>query len=450
MVSKRFYIKILLRILLLAISFLLFFALLSYYPNISMLVITGMLITLQIILLLQYINTVNRRLESFFIHHLSGEVTAGFGAGEKANELDGLYRYFSLINEKLEKARAESEIRNNYFKTIVDHTSVGLISFTADGQVELFNDAAKRIFDLHVLKDLKKLDTIREGLSDILISMSPQDLQVISLVIRNELVQLTLRKGTFKTGEKMLYLVSFQNIVHELEQQEIESWQKLVRVLTHEIMNSITPISSLVTTLGRLFIRKDQDHTISPSEVTEQIIERTVRGLEVIENRGQGLIHFVQNYRDVTLIPKPVFQVVVIRNLFNHLQVFYEETLNEKGIVFKSQCNQLLQLRADGRLLQQVMINLVKNAIEALDGRQNPQISLSAQSMQEKIVIEISDNGWGMTQEVLEQIFIPFFTTKPSGSGIGLSLSRQIVRMHGGSMSVYSVPDMGTTFTIRI
>ncbi len=440
MVSESFYIKTVLRILLIALTLLIFFALLFYFPNISLLTISAALAIVQIVLLIRYLMIVYRRIDLFFINYISGELSAGYGKTGEKDEFTGLYRYFKLIGERLEKTRVESEIRNNYFKTIVDHTSVGLISFTPDGKVELFNDAAKKIFGFYVLRELSKLDQIRAGLSEMLIKMEPQEQQLISFVAGNEMVQLTVRKSAFTAGGKVLYLISFQNIISELEQQEIESWQKLVRVLTHEIMNSMTPIISIAATLGNIFKKK----------ITEQSLEKAMVCLETIEGRSQGLVHFVQNYRDVTLLPKPVYQDLKVKDLFMHIKGFYEDEMERRGISLSVQCNPLIQMRADGKLLQQVMINLVKNAMEALDGRPNPEIILTAQSAGERTVIDVTDNGWGIASDALEQIFVPFFTTKEKGSGIGLSLSKQIVRIHGGSLTVHSVKGEGTTFTIRI
>lgn len=450
MVSKQFYYHILFRIVFIIATIYLFFLSLNYFPNISVLIILSSFVMVQISLLIRYINTMNRKLEHFFIHHLSGEVTTDFKRADKTDVFDGLYRYFNQVNEKLEKARTESEIRNNYFRTIVDHTTVGLISFTPDGKVEMLNDAAKNMFGIHMLKDLSRLDQLKDGMSKMLVQMEPHDKQLLSLIVRNELVQLAVRKGIFKTGDKLLHLVSFQNILHELEQKEIEAWQKLIRVLTHEIMNSITPILSLVNTMSRLFRKKEKGKNIRQEELNKQTIEKTVKGLEIIENRGHGLVHFIQNYRDVTLLPKPVFQFLNLHGLFMHVRGLYEDQIARKQITFKIDCHPSLRIKADAKLLEQVLINMVKNSMEALEGKVNGEISLSAHSEKENVIIEVSDNGHCISKTFMESIFVPFFTTKGSGSGIGLSLSRQIVRLHGGSITAWSDPGKRTVFTIRI
>ena len=335
MVSRRFYINISARIILMMITCILFGLAVFRLPNPSVLALLGLLIPVEAYLLIRYLNAINRKLEQFFIMHLSGDVTTSFTASGKTDEFEGLYSYFRRINDKLESSRVESEIRNNYFKTIVDHTSTGLISFTKEGRVELFNDAARKIFRINVLRTLEKLDQFKDGFSDTLKAIKPGESQLINLIIDDDLVQLSTRKAIFRTGNIDLHLVSFQNIKNELEQQEIVSWQKLIRVLTHEIMNSITPIITLVATLTRIFRHKDSGKIKSINELTEHNLEKTMRGLDIIENRGNGLVHFVRNYRSVAILPKPEFQILNLQDMFTRIKDLHEEILAEKHIQAK-------------------------------------------------------------------------------------------------------------------
>lgn len=449
MVSRRFYLNISARIILMMVTCLLFGLAVFRLPNPSVLTLLGLLIPLQAYLLIRYLNSINHKLEQFFIMHLSGDVTTSFSATGRKDEFEDLYSYFRKINDKLETSRVESEIRNNYFKTIVDHTSTGLISFTMEGRVELFNDAARKIFRINVLRSLDKLDRFKEGFSDTLKAIKPGENQLINLIIDDDLVRLSTRKAIFRTGNIDLHLVSFQNIKSELEQQEIESWQKLIRVLTHEIMNSITPIITLVATLTRIFRHKDSGKIKSIGELTEQNLEKTMRGLDIIENRGNGLVHFVRNYRSVAILPKPEFQILNLRDMFTRIKELHEEILAEKKISVSIECPQSLHIQADGKLIDQVLINLFKNAIEAVNGIPAPKIRMSAQNTDNQTVIEVEDNGAGITDYAMQHIFVPFFTTKEGGSGIGLSLSKQIIRLHGGSIGVQSSPGK-TMFTIKI
>ena len=438
------------RILLIALTSLLFFLCVFRYPNPSILILTGTLFLLQIILLIRYINRINEKLEDFFLIYLSGEVMTSGSADRKADEFMPMYQYFDEVKKKLEKSRLENEIQNNYFKTIVDQTTVGLISFTPEGNVQFINEAAKRIFSIHVVRNLKKLDNIKEGFSELLLKMHSNEQKLMSVILNGELIQLAIKKVMFRTAEETLHLVSFQNIRPELDEKEMESWQKLIRVLTHEIMNSMTPIITLVTTITRLYRNKDSGEVRTPAEIQSPMIEKTLKGLDLIESRGQGLIHFVQNYRSVTKLPKPEFRLMNVRDMFQGIRLLFEDQLTQNGIRLTIDCHPSIFVNADGKLLEQVVINLVKNAIEAFDDIPEPSITMSAQSNNGQIIMEVSDNGKGIPPDMLENIFVPFYTTKEKGSGIGLSLSRQIIRLHGGTMNVQSEPFSRTTFTIKI
>ncbi|MCX6287360.1 MAG: ATP-binding protein [Bacteroidetes bacterium] len=449
MVSRRYYLNISVRIILMMVTCILFALAVFRLPNPSILTLLGLLIPIQAYFLIRYLNSINRKLEQFFIMHLSGDVTTSFTGSGRKDEFEGLYSYFRRVNDKLESSRVESEIRNNYFKTIVDHTSTGLISFTMEGRVELFNDAARKIFRINVLRTLEKLDLFKEGFSDTLKALKPGESQLINLIIDDDLLQLSTRKAIFRTGTIDLHLVSFQNIKSELEQQEIESWQKLIRVLTHEIMNSITPIITLVATLTRIFRHKETGILKSLGELTDQNLEKTMRGLDIIENRGNGLVHFVRNYRSVAILPKPEFQILNLNDMFTRINELHEDILKEKNIMVTIECPHSLHLQADGKLIDQVLINLFKNAIEAVNGILVPRIRMTAENTDNQVVIEVEDNGAGITDYAMQHIFVPFFTTKEGGSGIGLSLSKQIIRLHGGTISVQSSPGK-TVFTIKI
>jgi len=449
MVSKRYFFNLIIRLVLISLTCFLLCLSFFLYPNYSVIIILSALFIFQVVILVRYLNGVNKKLENFFLFYLSGDVASSNIQREKRDEFSPLYTYFDMINKKLEGERLKNEIQNNYFKTIVDETAVGLISFKADGSVELFNEAAKKIFGIQVLRNLKKLNNIKEGFSDMLINMASNDRKLISFISDGELNQLATKKVKFRTMNVELHLVSFQNIKPELEEKEIESWQRLIRVLTHEIMNSMTPIVTLVGTIMNKLRRKDKPELIKPQEITPEIVRKTVRGLDLIDSRGKGLIHFVQNYRSITQLPKPEFQIVNVGELFQRVKQLFEAAIESNGLELKVTCHRSLFMNVDGKLLEQVLINLTKNAMEAFEDTQYPVVELSAHSVQDQMVLQVSDNGKGIPADLMEDVFVPFFTTKQKGSGIWLSLSRQIIRLHGGSMTIQSSPG-NTVITIRI
>ena len=227
----------------------------------------------------------------------------------------------------------------------------------------------------------------------------------------------------------------------------MEAWQQLIRVLTHEIMNSITPISSLASTVQSILKTSVQGQTSPDPESLDDINS----AVNTIQRRSEGLIHFVNSYRNLTKIPKPNFQIFQISSLFERIQNLMSKELEEKGIKF-SQCvtPDSLELTADPELVEQVVINLLINSEHSLESQEGAEISLAA-SLDErgKILIKVTDNGPGIPEDVLEKIFIPFYSTKKNGSGIGLSLSRQIMRAHGGNIRVASKAGEETVFTLR-
>jgi signal transduction histidine kinase len=243
-------------------------------------------------------------------------------------------------------------------------------------------------------------------------------------------------------------LASIQNIQSELEEKEMEAWQNLVRVLTHEIMNSITPISSLASTAHEL-LKPGSDPQMQSIE--PEVLLDVREAVQTIQKRSQGLLRFVETYRKITRIPKPKFSIFPIAELFARVLKLMHGELGKKSIEFHSSVEpETLELTADPELVEQVLINLILNSIQALAGKPGGRIELTARlDASSRSIIQVRDNGPGILEEVKEKIFIPFFTTKQEGSGIGLSLSRQIMRLHRGTISVQSRPDVETVFTLK-
>ncbi|UCH20347.1 MAG: hypothetical protein JSU83_17590 [Deltaproteobacteria bacterium] len=271
---------------------------------------------------------------------------------------------------------------------------------------------------------------------------------MVKLQQGDDLLQLSIYATGFILRKQQLMLVAMQNIQNELEEKEMKSWQNLIRVLTHEIMNSITPIASLSSTAYGLL--KNNQECEAPESMNE-IIGDVRDAVNTIEKRSKGLLDFIENYRKLTRIPKPDFRIVQVKDLFERVGNLMKDQLEHQAIDFTIQVDpESLEITADWALIEQVLINMCKNSVEAVQGIRNPKIALTAGTDGlGNPVIKVIDNGKGISEEVAEKIFIPFFTTKPQGSGIGLSLSRQIMRLHKGTLSVTSKPGVETTFVLR-
>ena len=356
---------------------------------------------------------------------------------------------FNDVIDEFKKNRAEKEEHYNYLQTVVQHINIGIICFGRDGKVDMYNNTAKRIFKKNVIRYVTDLASVKAELPDTLIALKAGNKALLKIFTDDELKQLSLYATEFRMRGEDYVLVAFHDIHAELEEKEIESWQKLIRVLTHEIMNSITPISSLASTVHEMLIN-EKDDKLNFNILEDDDLENIDHALLTIQKRSQGLLNFVDIYRNLTRIPKPNFRYFQIKEAFDRAEQLLRPKIEDLNITCA--CNvypEDLMLTADPDLLDQVLINLILNAIDAVKSKENPEVTLIAYNNQNnRTTIEVSDNGTGIQPDIVDKIFMPFFTSKKEGSGIGLSLSRQIMHLHKGSISVKSKIDEGTVFTI--
>lgn len=253
---------------------------------------------------------------------------------------------------------------------------------------------------------------------------------------------LSLETQLIHLEAKPLLIISFQDIKAEMEQKEMEAWNKLLRVLTHEILNSLTPIHSLSFAITQLLQEKG-------SSLDEEDIDDLKLGAATIQKRSDGLMHFVRDYRHVSSVPAPEIQTVGINDLLQRVQYLMQPLADKKGIQLQAEkIHHRYTLQADEKLIEQVLINLVTNSIHALEDRPNPLVQLIFTQSNNTYIIEVKDNGKGIPAENLDQIFVPFFTTRATGSGIGLTLSRNIMKLHNGWMEVESIENQGSVFKL--
>ena len=395
--------------------------------------------------LIYYVNSSNRALKVFLesIRYLDA-VRMHKGKGRSFEELDRLYNEITGIIRKVE---TEREADRQYFKYLVDHVGVGLLSFNETGDVEIMNEAAKKLLKMKSIKQVSELGGLSPTLPAMVSALKPGYQKLIKLTIGNETVVFTMKSAEFRLLNRKVRVVSIQNIKNELEEEELEAWQKLIRVLTHEIMNSITPVNSLTNTIIRLLEQDGQPKR--PEDIDAAILANALEGLHSIEKRNKGLIGFVQSYRSLTRIHKPAYTQFSVTSLFQRISQLARHDVEEASIQLSLMVKgDDLNITADEKLVEQILINLINNAVYALSAAINPVIRLMAGMERDEFVIEVHDNGPGIPDEIIGNIFVPFFTTKDDGSGIGLSLSRQIMRLHGGSVSVRSKPG-DTVFSLR-
>lgn len=450
MVYRRFRINCVLRVISLAMTLALFFFLLFKTTLHAALFILGVAILYQSYALIHYIEKTNRDLTRFFQSIKYSDFSQSFKDNSQGKSFANLRTAFNEVLDAFRKARSEKEEHYRYMQTIVQHVGIGLIAFLPDGNVELINTAAKRLLGVAQLKNIKSLESWSSPLVKALFKLKPKEKTQIRVDDNNELLQLALYSTEFKLRDHTYKLVSIQNIYTELEEKEIDAWQKLIRVLTHEIMNSITPISSLASTINELI--KDSTHLKSAQKTEEsETLTDICDAAQTIQKRSEGLLHFVDAYRSLTLIQKPNFQIFPIKELFNRAAKLIQINLKEKNIKLEIRIEPIsLELAADPELIEQALINLLLNALHAVGGRENAAIILLARlDERSRTIIQVKDNGIGISKDNIDKVFIPFYSTKEVGSGVGLSLSRQIMRLHNGTISVQSKPGVETTVTLR-
>lgn len=450
MIYKSFRLNCVFRILFLSSTFFLFFYLLFKTALYSATFIVGAIILYQIYALIRYVEKTNRDLTRFFQSIKYSDFSQTFKYSGLGSSFDSLKSAFTEVADAFRKARAEKEEHYQYLQTVVQHVGIGLIAFQPDGEVELINTAAKRLLRVPRLKNIKSLESFSKPLMTKLFQLKSRENALVKVEDNNEMLHLALYSTEFKLHGQKFTLVSLQNIHSELEEKEIEAWQKLIRVLTHEIMNSITPIVSLTSTVNGL-INEAYKIKASGKKYEVDTLNDIQQALHTIRKRSQGLLHFVDAYRNLTIIPKPNFQIFPVKELFTRAEQLMKANIEDAGADFEVNIDpQTLELTADPELIEQVLINLQLNALQAVKGNKKPRINLDSHLGERgRIIIQIIDNGPGIPEENMEKIFIPFFSTKEGGSGIGLSLSRQIMRLHKGAITVHSEPNVRTVFTLR-
>src|SRR3989339_642745 len=442
LIFKNFTFNILIRVLLFSGAIVLFIYLLMYTELYATLVVVFVFAVFIFYSLIHYVSSTNRQLSRFLLSVRHSDFSQTFVNTTVGSSFEDLNKSFNEVIQKFLSTRSEKEENYRFLQTVMQHVGVGLISFNVQGKIEFVNNAAKKLFNITHLTNISTLNNINDGLAEKFLNLGSGEKATIKIVTENDITQLIVYATEFKQRDQKYTLVSLQNIETELEEKEMEAWQRLIRVLTHEIMNSITPISSLAGTVTTILSNNNK--------FDEEVVEDIKEAISTIKKRSEGLIHFVDNYRTLTKVPKPDFKIFQVKELFRNIEKLMRQQMKEKGIKFSLRVDpETLELTADSEQIEQVIINLMVNSTFALDGKENPAISLTA-NLDEKgnILIKVIDNGPGIPEEAVDKIFIPFFSTKKNGSGVGLSLSRQIMRSHGGNIRVNSKPGE-TTFTLK-
>ncbi len=361
--------------------------------------------------------------------------------------IQSLRKGFNEINSTFKVISKEKETQYQYLQKILELVDTGILSFKHNnGEVVWMNETLKRMLHLPYLKTIHSLGKRDEELYNQVIALKPGESKIATTHAEKKSFKVLLSATGFQTDGEKFTLIAFQNVDEALDETESKAWQKLLNVMTHEIMNSIAPISSLADTL-----KNQLEVSVADLSNTEGSIDDLKLGIDTIRRRSEGLLRFAETYRNLNKITTLNLTKIYVRDLFENLNTLMEPTLEKKNIEMEIVLKDpSLVVEADISLVEQVLINLVVNSIDAVKDRDDARIVLAAeQNNNKKIVIKVADNGLGMSEEILDKIFIPFFSTKKSGSGIGLSLCKQIMMLHHGNIHAQSIEGQGTTFLLQ-
>jgi nitrogen fixation/metabolism regulation signal transduction histidine kinase len=457
MTFNRFNAGVIIRILLLFGTLLLLVYCIFKVLNPYIIGSLGVFTVLLLIELINFVSKTNNELAKFIMAVKYTDFSYHFNEREAPQSFKELRHAFNEVHDTFRQLRFEKETHHQYLQTIIEFIDTGILSFDTTGEVEMMNQSFKKMVNVPYLKNIKTLQKKNDTLYQAITSLKIGEQRLLRLDINQNTLKLMLSATTFKAHGKKFMLIAFQNVSSALEENETATWQKLLRVMTHEIMNSVAPISSLSDTLVKRLqasedlIMVDTAGEAIDSDAIRDVFEDVALGVEVIHKRSEGLLKFAETYRNMSKITDPVLSNVTAKELFDTIQKLMEIDLEKKNIELRiSIVPPHLMLQVDPHLIEQVLINLVLNAAEAVKNREKPLIKLSGKLGENgRPILEVIDNGIGIPPSLAENIFIPFFTTNKNGSGIGLSLSKQIMQLHRGSIQMQSVENEGTIFSLR-
>jgi len=448
MIFRSFRVKIALRIILTGLMMGAFVFSLSQDKWYVATGVSAILIVALMVDMFWFMDRSNREFRNLILALKHQDFSQSFISRYNEKSFVELEKEFRDIIELYKNARLEKEVHYQYLQFIINHINIAVICYRQDGSIELSNPAARALLGISNLSNLDLIRQIDKKLYDFISGLGPGEKELIKLMLKGELMVLSVYVTEFKLQDVSYKLVSLQNIRSELDEQELESWQKVIRVLTHEIMNSVTPVSSLSEAINEM-LRDEKGRPKELKAIEEDDVSDMYDSLKTIEERSKGLLNFVSTYKNLTRLPIPQFKNIKVEDLLNHVSVLMKKVLDKNDIDLETgTISPEIEIHADQDLIQQVLINLIVNAKDALQREKSKIIQLKAQKKNGKVIIQVKDNGPGIDEDNIDKIFIPFFTTKKSGSGIGLSLARQIMRMHKGSI-YFTSNEEGTTFTLE-
>uniref|UniRef100_UPI004047102C sensor histidine kinase n=1 Tax=Roseivirga sp. TaxID=1964215 RepID=UPI004047102C len=443
---NRFRLYVLLRVIVLFLTVATFVYLIFFDQKYVTTVVTGFLIIFEVFELFNYIESTNKKLRRFFDAIKYNDFNMSFTHDNKLGKtFKELNMAFKDVIDAILEERKKSEQSFQQLRVVIENIGTGIIAINENGEIKLINRSA-----LHFLRveSLRSVDDLKNKVP--LFASAIEHLNASKRAIyKNEQGQeLAILETKYKLGGDLYRLIAFQDIKAELQAKELEAWQNLTKVLRHEIMNSIAPISSLTSTLSEV-LKEDVSKLNGQNVIGDESLEDLTEGLSTISGRSEGLINFVNAYRDYTNLPEPVKRQTDLNQLIQNTTSLLKNDFHKAKIQLEIESDhEPILLNIDYQLIEQVLINILKNALEVVENQENGTVKVQLFRNQEEVCVSIRDNGSGITDEAKEKIFMPFFSTKNRGSGIGLSLSKQIMQLHGGDIQLETELGNGSTFNM--
>ncbi|MEM9649214.1 MAG: ATP-binding protein [Bacteroidota bacterium] len=445
MASRNFYLQLILRVILITLTALgiaLSFVK-EWYFTFGLMVI---LMVSQVYALITFINRTNRKIAYFFDAIKNEDFTLRFPERVTIKSFKELNQSLNRVNGLIQEVHLQLQIREQYYQEILRQASIGILSFNEKGHILFSNPTMENLLNYTPLNHIKQLAQVDENLYQVFQSFKPFERRLFQLSTEREQIQLAMKSTPLVLDGQSLLLVVAQDIDEELDEKETQSWVRLIRVLTHEIMNTITPIASISDSIIKYY--RTNDEMVALEDLDETQIKNTLKGLEVIKDQGNNLMDFVQSYRSLLSVPDPNKAIVAGKALLEKIEVLMATKLEKSTLEISCEPSDL-EFFIDEKQISQVLINLCKNGLQSVKQMENGKVLLKAGIEKESVkYIEIIDNGPGIPEDLIDEVFVPFFTTKSEGTGIGLSLSKRVMQLHGGSLKVRSIPNRETVFRL--
>jgi len=445
MASRNFYLQLILRVSFITLTAIgLAFLFEKGYFALCFFVLV--LLIVQAWQLVYYINNINRKIAYFFDAIRNEDFTLHFPEKDLIKPFKKLNHSLNRVNALIQDIHIKKQEQEQFYQEIIRQANIGILAFNSKGHIVFSNPTVEKLLNYSPLNHIKQLEQVDEKLYGLFDGLKPFDQKLFQLTNEREKTQLAIKSTALNVNKENLLLVVVQDIYRELDEKETDSWIKLIRVLTHEIMNTITPMTSISEAILKYY--KTENKLISMAEFDEKHIENTAKGLEVISEQGDNLMSFVKSYRTLLSVPEPDKEIILAQDLLDNVLVLINQNEGTVKISIEIFPNNL-ELFIDKKQITQVLVNLGKNALQSMENQKEGVLKIAAGiDANKKYIIKVSDNGPGIPSELIEEIFVPFYTTKNTGTGIGLSLSKQILRLHGGTIKAYSIPNKVTSFIL--